>query len=127
MFVAAWAELSGGMTWAVCNLGERRLGVERSGGTEVCTVLGSMMLGAGESEGGVGWKPTLGSAARAGEGTHVGLVGAGWAATANMLASCWMASIWASPMEARGDAGAGLQMAQQRSMAAQMAALVEES
>jgi hypothetical protein len=91
-------------------------------------VSGSMVWGAGESEWGVGWKPTLGSAALIGEGAGVCLVGAGWAAvTAKISASFWMASIWASPMDVRGEAGAGLQRAQQRSMAAQMAALAEES
>jgi hypothetical protein len=86
-----------------------------------------MMLGVEEGAKEVGFKPTLGSLALAGAGDRVGLVAAGFAATAKMSASCWMASIWASPTEARGDAGEGLRMAQQRAMAARMAASAEES
>jgi hypothetical protein len=56
----------------------------------------------------VGWKPTLGSAALAGEGAGVCLVGAGWAAaTAKMSASFWMVSLWASPMDGCEGGGRG--------------------
>jgi hypothetical protein len=97
------------MLRCACNRGERRFGVECDGGKGVGRVSGSIVWGAGESEWGVGWKPTLGSAALAGEGAGVCLVGAGWAAaTAKMSASFWMASIWASPMDVRGEAWAGL-------------------
>ena len=85
----------------------------------------------------MGVMPTLGSAAGWAGGLAVGGVGkrggaggdrgSGLAAVEKMSASCLMASSWASPMEARGEAGEGLRMAQHRSMAARMAASAEES
>lgn len=45
---------------------------------------------------------------------------------ANISASCWMAFICSLPRVKSGEAGAGLRMAQQRSMAALMAASAEE-
>jgi hypothetical protein len=63
------------------------------------------------------------------DGTLGGVAGArvGRVVVAKMSASCWMACIWSSPRGERGDAEAGLRIAQQRSMAALMAASAEDS
>jgi hypothetical protein len=109
------AEASRGIKCAVvagCNRGERRWGEKSVAGNGWSSKLGSITWVARESERRVGVMPTLGSSARFRVSAGDDLFGTGVAAMAKMSASCWMASICASPREARGDVGVGLRMAQ---------------
>jgi hypothetical protein len=79
-----------------------------SGGNRGSSKSGLITWVARESERRVGVMPTLRSSTRFRVSAGGDLFGTGVAAIAKMSASCWMASICASPREARGDAGVGL-------------------